>query len=88
MATQLSGAAAWRLAILDSVAGSYEIERARFADAEKQLTRPGQSYRPALGLTAISATSVWCTSVRLYEIRGNTKAAHEYRALLRSRHRS
>ena len=35
---ELAGAAAWRLAILDTVAGSYEIEQGRFPEAEQRLT--------------------------------------------------
>ena len=47
----LSGAAAWRLAILNSVAGSYEIERGRLAGRgtapDRRLARPTSALRGA-----------------------------------------
>ena len=82
----LSGAAAWRLAILNSVAGSYEIERGRLAGGG---TAPdcarGLSYKRVSGHAVISAISASRTSFACTRSRATTGPLREYRALLRSR---
>jgi len=81
---QLSGTAAWRRAILDSVAGSYQIERAALPEAERLLTSAWPVLRARFGNHSYFGDQCLEHLSRLYEIRGNSKIAHEYRSLLRS----
>jgi tetratricopeptide (TPR) repeat protein len=81
----LSGAAAWRLAILNSVAGSYEIERGRFAEAERHLAGAWPVLRTRFGARSYFGDQCLVHLSRLYYVQGNAKAAREYQALLRSR---
>jgi len=81
----LSGAAAWRLAILNSVAGSYEIERGGLAEAERYLTAAWPVLRARFGTRSYFGDQCLMHLVRLYEVKGNRRAAGEYQALLRSR---
>jgi hypothetical protein len=81
----LSGAAAWRLATLDSVAGSYEIERRRFTQAEKYLTGAWPVLHARFGARSYFGDQCLMHLIRLYEVKGDGRAAGEYRALLRSR---
>ena len=81
---ELAGAAAWRLAILDTVAGSYEIERSRFPEAQQRLTAAWPVLRARFGARSYFGDQCLSYLSRLYEIQGNNRAAQEYRALLRS----
>jgi tetratricopeptide (TPR) repeat protein len=81
----LSGAAAWRLEILNSVAGSYDIERGRLAEAEKHLNGAWSVLQARFGAHSYFGHQCLGHLIRLYEIKGDTKAANEYRALLRGR---
>jgi hypothetical protein len=81
----LSGAAAWRLAILNSVAGSYEIERGGLAEAERYLTAAWPVLRARFGARSYFGDQCLVHLIRLYEVKGNDRAAGEYRVLLRSR---
>jgi hypothetical protein len=85
---QLSGTAAWRLAIVDSVAGSYEIERAALPDAERLLTSAWPVLLARFGDRSYFGDQCLLHLSRLYEIRGNSKIAHKYRSLLRSARRA
>ena len=80
----LSGAAAWRLAILNSVAGSYEIERGGLAEAERYLTAAWPVLRARFGTRSYFGDACLVHLIQLYEIKGDEKSAREYRALLRS----
>lgn len=80
---ELAGTAAWRLAILDSVAGSYEIERGDFREAEQFLTAAWPVLRARFGSRSYFGDQCLLRLSRLYEVQGNSKVAHEYRAMLR-----
>jgi hypothetical protein len=80
---ELKGAAAWRLAILDSVMGSYEIELGRFREAEQHLTAAWPVLRARFGARSYFGDQCLMRLGRLYELQGNTKVAHEYRSMLR-----
>jgi tetratricopeptide (TPR) repeat protein len=79
----LTDTAAWRLAILNSVAGSYEIERGHLGEAEKLLTGAWPVLRARFGARSYFGDQCLMHLSRLYELRGNNKVAYEYRALLR-----
>jgi hypothetical protein len=81
----LSGAAAWRLAILDSVTGSYELERGRLAEAEKFLTPAWAVLRARFGARSYFGDACLQHLIRLSDAQGNGAAGQEYRRLLRSR---
>jgi tetratricopeptide (TPR) repeat protein len=81
---ELAGTAAWRLAILDSVAGSYEIERGRLREAEQLLTAAWPVLRARFGARSYFGDQCLVHLSRLNEIKGNYRIAHEYRALLRT----
>jgi tetratricopeptide (TPR) repeat protein len=81
----LSGAAAWRLAILNSVAGSYEIERGRLPDAERRLTAAWSVLRARFGARSYFGDQCLAHLIRLYEVKGDVRAANEYRNLLHGR---
>ncbi|HEU4692394.1 MAG TPA: tetratricopeptide repeat protein [Vicinamibacterales bacterium] len=83
--TALSGEAAWRLAILNSVTGSYEIERGQLAEAERRLVVAWPVLRARFGPRSYYGDQCLAHLGRLYDVRGNAKAAREYRALLSSR---
>ena len=80
---ELSGTAAWRLAILDSVAGSYELERGRLQEAEKLLTGAWPVLRARFGPRSYFGDQCLLRLGRLYDAQGNRKVAQEYRAMLR-----
>jgi len=80
---ELSGTAAWRRAILDSVAGSYEIERGQPAEAERLLTSAWPVLRARFGPRSYFGDQCLMHLTRLYETQGKDQVAHEYRALLR-----
>ena len=82
-ADELAGAAAWRRAILDTVTGSYEMERGRFPEAEQHLSAAWPVLRARFGARSYFGDQCLSHLSRLYEIQGNDKAAREYRALLR-----
>ena len=73
---ELAGAAAWRLAVLDSVAGFYEIERGRFLEAEKHLTAAWTVLRARFGARSYFGDQCLVHLSRLYEIQGKSRAAH------------
>ena len=82
---QLSGAAAWRLAILDSIAGSYEIERAASARGGEApdvgLARPaGTLWRPQLLRRPVPGAP----QSTLRNQAATPRSRNEYRSLLRS----
>jgi tetratricopeptide (TPR) repeat protein len=79
----LTGDAAWRSAVLDSVAGSYELERGRLADAEQLLTKAWPALKARFGARSYFGDQCLQHLSRLYEVGGNSRAANEYRALLR-----
>jgi tetratricopeptide (TPR) repeat protein len=79
----LSGAAAWRLAILNSVTGSYEMERGHYAEAEKLLAGAWPVLHARFGARSYFGDQCLLRLIRLYEAQGRAKAAREYRALLR-----
>ncbi len=81
---ELAGEAAWRLAILDSVAGSLEIERGRFREAEQLLTAAWPILRARFGARSHFGDQCLVQLSRVYQILGNRRRADEYRALLRS----
>jgi Tfp pilus assembly protein PilF len=81
----LSGSAAWRLAILNSVAGSYEIERGDLPEAEHHLTAAWTVLRARFGARSYFGDQCLAHLIRLYELKGNERAAGEYRALLRGK---
>ena len=80
---ELADSAAWRLAILDSVAGSYEIERGRYREAEQQLTAAWPVLHARFGARSYFGDRCLLHLSRLYEVQGKNRAAQEYRALLR-----
>jgi len=81
---ELSGAAAWRLAILDSVAGSHEIESGLLREAELHLTAAWPVLRARFGARSYFGDQCLLHLSRLYEVQGNNRAARRYQALLRS----
>jgi len=80
---ELAGAAAWRLAILNSVAGFNEIERGHLGEAERLLTAAWPVLRARFGARSYFGDQCLLHLSRLYEIQGNHRVALEYRALLR-----
>jgi serine/threonine-protein kinase len=82
---ELAGTAAWRLAILNSVAGSYEIERGHFSEAEKLLTTAWPVLRARFGARSYFGDQCLSRLSHLYGVQGNHRVANEYRTLLRSR---
>jgi tetratricopeptide (TPR) repeat protein len=81
---ELTGAAAWRLAILDSVAGSYELERGRLQEAQQLLTGAWPVLRARFGPRSYFGDQCLLRLSRLYDAQGDTKVAQEYRAMLSS----
>jgi tetratricopeptide (TPR) repeat protein len=81
----LSGADAWRLAILNSVAGSHEIALGRFPEAEKHLAGAWPVLRARFGARSYFGDQCLLHLIRVYELQGNAKAARDYRFLLRGR---
>jgi tetratricopeptide (TPR) repeat protein len=79
---ELTGTAAWRLAILNSVAGSYELERGRLPEAERLLTSAWPVLRERFGPRSYFGDQCLLRLSRLYEAQGNRKIAQEYRAMV------
>ena len=82
----LSGAAAWRLAILDSVSGSYLLARRRYADAEQALTAAWSVLRARFGPRSYYGDQCLSHLSRLHAAQGNAQLAQEYRLLIRGIH--
>jgi hypothetical protein len=64
--------------------GSYQIERAALPEAERLLTSAWPVLRARFGNHSYFGDQCLEHLSRLYEIRGNSKIAHEYRSLLHS----
>ncbi len=82
---ELSGAAAWRLAILNSVAGSLELERGRLPEAERKLRSAWPVLQARFGPRSYFGDACLEHLSRLYEVKGDRTVAQEYRALLSRR---
>lgn len=83
---ELAGAAAWRLAILDSVSGSYALAQRRYAEAERELTSAWPVLRSRFGPRSYYGDQCLSYLSRLYAAQGNAKLAQEYQLLLRQAH--
>jgi hypothetical protein len=78
----LKGSAAWRLAVLDSVTGGYEIERGRFDEAGKLLGQACLALRARFGKRSYFGDQCLEHLGRLNEIRHKQRTAHVYRSRL------
>jgi tetratricopeptide (TPR) repeat protein len=83
---QLSGAAAWRLAILDAVSGSYMLAQHRYGEAEKALTSAWPVLRARFGPRSYYGDQCLSHLSRLHTAQGNAQLAQEYRLLARETH--
>ena len=82
---ELSGAAAWRLAILNSVSGSLELARGRLPEAERDLKAAWPILQSRFGPRSYFGDACLEHLSHLYEVRGDNSVAEEYRALRRRR---
>jgi tetratricopeptide (TPR) repeat protein len=78
----LKGSAAWRLAVLDSVTGGYEIERGKFDEAGKLLGQACPALRARFGKRSYFGDQCLEHLDRLNEIRHKQRTAQAYRSLL------
>jgi len=83
---QLSGAAAWRLAILDSVTGSYKMAERRYAEAKQDLDSAWPVLRARFGPRSYYGDQCLSHLSRLSSAQGNERLAQEYQLLLRRPH--
>jgi tetratricopeptide (TPR) repeat protein len=81
----LKAGAAWRLAVLDTVAGSYELARGRLPESARLLTAAWPVLRARFGPRSYFGDQCLAHLVRLAEAEGDATAAREYRTLQRVR---
>lgn len=81
----LEGTAAWRLAVLDTAAGSLGLARGDVADAEGRLVPAWPVLRARFGSRSYYGDQCLAQLTRLAEAKGDAQALREYRGLLRAR---
>jgi tetratricopeptide (TPR) repeat protein len=79
---ELKGAAAWRLAVLDSVTAGYEIERGRIDDARKLLDHACPVLRTRFGNRSYFGDQCLRHLSALDAVRKDRRTAHAYRSPL------
>jgi tetratricopeptide (TPR) repeat protein len=79
---ELKGAAAWRLAVLDSVTAGYEIERGRIDDARKLLDHACPVLRTRFGNRSYFGDQCLRHLSTLDAVRKDRRTAHAYRSPL------
>ncbi len=80
----LKGPAAWRLAILDTVAGSADLARGRLAEADRRLTAAWPVLQTRFGPRSFFGDQCLAHPVRLADAKGDDAKARYYRKLLRA----